>query len=260
MKLKSDWSFDARLYQELNAAREQVLRPILAELKSDLQLKTAVDVGCGVGHFSNFLHSLGLDVLGVDVREENVTESRRRYPHLDFRLLNAEEPAMENLGVFDIGLCLGLLYHLENPFRVIRQLGAITSKISIAEGVCYPSTEPVMVLLNENELGDQGVNYLAFYPSEACLLKMFYHSGFADCFYPRPMPSHPFYQRNGNGYRYRTIMAAAKVPVTSERLVRQPEIETALTPWNMKPLRALGLRADRLAGLFFKALRSSPRK
>jgi SAM-dependent methyltransferase len=258
--LKSDWSFDAQLYQELNAAREQVLRPILAELKDDLHLKTVVDVGSGVGHFSNFLHSLGFEVLGVDAREENVTEARKRFPNLEFRVQNAEDSAMEKLGVFDVGLCLGLLYHLENPFRVIRHLAAITSKIAFVEGVCYPSTDPVMVLLNENKLGDQGVNYLAFYPSEACLLKMLYHAAFTDCFYPLPMPPHPFYERNGNGFRYRTILAASKAPVASRYLVRKAEPETDLTPWNMKPLRALGLRADRLAGLFLKALRPSAKK
>jgi SAM-dependent methyltransferase len=260
MKLKSDWSFDARLYQELNIAREQVLRPILAELKQDLQLKTAVDVGCGVGHFSNVLHTLGFEVLGLDAREENVVEARQRFPDIEFRVLNAEDPGMEKLGMFDVGLCLGLLYHLENPFRAIRQLGTITSKIAFVEGVCYPSADPVMVLLDENKLGDQGVNYLAFYPSEACLLKMLYNAAFTDCFYPQPMPAHPFYQQNGNGFRYRTIMTASKLPLTSERLARVAAPETDLTPWNMKPLRALGLRADRLAGALLRALRPSAKK
>jgi hypothetical protein len=117
-----------------------------------------------------------------------------------------------------------------------------------------------MVLLNENNLGDQGVNYLAFYPSEACLLKMFYHSSFTDCFYPRSMPAHAFYQKNKNGFRYRTMVAAAKVAVSSERLIREAEPETELTPWNLKPLRAWGLRTDRLAGLFLKALRPFKKK
>jgi SAM-dependent methyltransferase len=258
--LKSEWSFDARLSQELNAARKQVLRPILAELKQDLQLKTAVDVGCGVGHFSNFLKELGFDVLGVDAREENVAEARQRHPHIEFRVLNAEDAAMEKLGAFDLGLCLGLLYHLENPFRVIRHLSSITSKIAFVEGVCYPSTEPAMVLLDENTLEDQAVNYLAFYPSEACLLKMLYRSAFTDCFYPRPMPAHPFYQKNRNGFRYRTLIAASKVGVTSEQLVREAESETDLTPWNMRPLRALGLRVDRLAAFILKGLRLSAKK
>jgi SAM-dependent methyltransferase len=260
IKLKSNWSFDADLYQQLNTAREQVLRPVLAELKDKLTLKTSVDVGCGVGHFSNLLHSLGFEVLGVDAREENVVEARQRYPHLEFRVMNAEDPGMEKLGPFDIGLCLGLLYHLENPFRAIRALGTITSRIAFVEGVCYPSDEPVMALLNENKLGDQGVNYLAFYPSEASLLKMLYNSTFTDCFHPQPMPAHPFYQLNKNGFRYRTMMVASKMPLTSGLLEPVREPETELTPWNMKPLRALGLRADRLAGRFLKTVKPSVKK
>jgi len=252
--LKAEWSFDQGLYQELNTTREQVLREVLAEQKANLELKTAIDVGCGVGHFSNFLHSQGLEVLGVDAREENIEEARRRYPDIEFRVVNAEDPDMRKLGTFDFVLCLGLLYHLENPFLVLRQLGALTAKLAMVEGVCYPSNEPAMVLMDESKAGDQGVNYVAFYPSEACLLKMLYRSSFTDCFYPWPMPGHPFYQKNLNGFRYRTMMGASKVAVRSERLVREAEPQTDLTPYNMMPLRAWGLRTDRLAGLFQKAL------
>jgi SAM-dependent methyltransferase len=250
MPLKANWAFDQRLYQELNAAREQVVKNVLSDLRAPLELKTAVDVGCGLGHFSNFLHSLGFQVLGVDARRENVEEAQKRYPELRFQVANAEDLAVNKLGTFDLVLCLGLLYHLENPFHVIRQLAGMTAKLALVEGVCYPSSEPAMVLLNENTIEDQGVNYLAFYPSESCLLKMLYRSGFSACFFPSPMPAHPFYEANKSGYRYRTMMAAAKVNLSSPALSTVAEPKTDLTPWNLKPLRALGFRSNRIYNFF----------
>jgi SAM-dependent methyltransferase len=246
--LKADWPFDQRLYQEINTAREQVLRSVLAELMEKLQLKTAIDVGCGLGHFSYFLHSLGFDVLGVDAREENIDEAKKRYPGPVFRVAKAEDSSAANLGTFDLVLCLGLLYHLENPFHVIRQLSGMTGKLALVEGVCYPSDEPAMVLLDENNLEDQGINYLAFYPSESCLLKMLYRSGFPKCFWPRPMPQHEFYEKSRNGFRYRTMMAASKIEIESNFLSPVLEPRTEITPWNLRPLRALGQRADRFYG------------
>jgi len=244
--LKADRPFDHRLYQELNTAREKVVQSILGDLKEKLQLKTAIDIGCGLGHFCHHLHALGFEVLGVDAREENIEEARRRYPELAFQVVNAEEIAMKGLGKFDLVLCLGLLYHLENPFRVIRQISEMTEKLAMIEGVCYPSLEPVMALLDENNLTDQGVNYLAFYPSESCLLKMLYRSGFNECFYPNPMPAHKFYESNQNGYRYRTMIAAAKTQMESKFLSPGVEPQTDLTPWNLKPLGAMGLRSERI--------------
>jgi SAM-dependent methyltransferase len=253
--MSADWAFDRPLYQELNAPREDALRNVLTDLREKLQLKTAIDVGCGLGHFTKFLHSLGFEAEGVDAREENVAEARKRYPDLQFRTANVETMEPGSFGKFDLVLCLGLLYHLENPFRAIRNLEAMTQKLALIEGICYPSTEPVMVLLDENEIGDQGVNYFAFYPSENCLLKMLYRSGYAACFYPKPMPSHAAYVRNRNGFSYRTMILAARIALDSTLLTRVAEPQTDLTPWNRKPLRALGLRMDRLNGALMKVLK-----
>lgn len=252
--MKSEWAFDRSEYHALNAPRENVVREIVAGLKHTLELKTAIDVGCGVGHFSSFLQSLGLKVLGVDARQENIDEARRRFPGISFEVINAEEPRLRQLGTFDLVLCFGLLYHLENPFQAIRQLSALSAKISLLEGICYPSPEPVMVLIDEDELGDQGVHYIAFYPSEACLLKMLYRSGFSSCFFPREMPLHPYYQPGKNKFRHRTMIAASKVPVSLGLLIPQPETKSDLRSWNLKPMYALGARTDRMFQLVQRLL------
>ena len=252
--MNNNWEFDQRLYQELNAAREETVREIVTALKDEMELKTAVDVGCGLGHFTNFLGSLGFRAVGVDARKENVEEARRRYPNVQFEVRNAEDPELLGLGTFDLVLCFGLLYHLENPFRVIRTLGSMTGKLALLEGICYPSDEPVMVLIDEDRLEDQGVNYVAYYPSEACLFKMLYSSGFLACFHPAKMPRHSFYQPAGNSFRYRTIIAASKTQTTSSVLAIRPQTPSDLRSWRLKPMRALGPRTDRAVRALSKYL------
>src|SRR5207237_469295 len=86
------------------------------------------DAGCGVGFFSQTLVECGLNVHGFDARGENVAEARRRFPHIPFEKGDIVERAILQLGEFDLVLCFGLLYHLENPLVAIRNLRVLTKK------------------------------------------------------------------------------------------------------------------------------------
>jgi SAM-dependent methyltransferase len=234
--LTSSRIFDQSHYDVLNAARDATVDGILPDLIGRLGLKTALDLGCGLGHYAEILHKYGLDVLAVDGRAENVEEARRRYPYLKFQVADAQDPALTNFGKFDLVFCFGLLYHLENPFRVIRGIEKLAVKLTLIEGIVYPSPEPVMVLMDENHGADQGLNFMAFYPSETCLVKMLRRAGFLECYTPNRMPNHPEYQVGGNGFRRRTVLAASKVPVNSASLEAWPDPSPEHDPWAMLPL------------------------
>lgn len=45
-----------------------------------------LDLGCGPGHWTAFLHSLGADVTGVDVVPEFIAHARAAHPGPEFRL------------------------------------------------------------------------------------------------------------------------------------------------------------------------------
>lgn len=251
--MSADWIFDQKHYQALNDSRKRILRSIIAEQRVPLNLQSAIDVGCGLGHFSGLLSSLGLQVIGVDAREENVLEARRRYPGIDFHVLDAEQTTSERFGRFDLVVCLGLLYHLENPFRVVRNLAGMASQLALVEGMVYPSPEPIMSLLDENNLRDQGLNYVAFYPTETCLAKMLIRSGFSNCYLPNPMPDHSAFQHQPNGFRLRSMLAASKIPLSSAVLEPFAGPQWDRTPWTMPPLYTpVGLfgRLQNLIGRF----------
>src|SRR5882762_7857683 len=175
--LPKPFVFDQPLQSEAREAKMEFLRRVVAPWKSELRMNTALDLGCGVGYFSAMLRNAGLQVTAVDGRTENIEEARNRHPGVDFRVADAEDPSLVGLGTFDLVFCFGLLYHLENPLRAIRHLHAMTNNLLLMEGVIFPGDEPGMVLIDEFEIDDQGLKHIAFYPTEAGLVKMFYRAG-----------------------------------------------------------------------------------
>lgn len=251
---KSEWIFDAEHYERLNRARAEAVAKIIPPLQSLLGLKTALDLGCGLGHFSSFLSELGLDVLGVDGREENVLESRRRYPQLKFEVADAQDPNLSSLGQFDLVFCYGLLYHLENPFATIRSISKMSRKLITVEGVVYPSPEPILVLLDENNCEDQGLNYVAYYPSEAALAKMLAKSGFPECYLPATAPDHPVYRPGRGGFRQRAILFASPSPLSLDSLSPWSAARSEFSPWAMAPLYPVPSAFSRLYSFFYRRM------
>jgi SAM-dependent methyltransferase len=233
--------FDASSAVELTRARQDLIRSFLEEIRSQAVLRSAFDVGCGVGYLSKFLHDLGLQVVAMDGRETNIAEARKRHPGITFLTADAEKLTNE-AEPGDLVLCAGLLYHLENPFRVIRNLHSLTRKVLIVEGMCTPGPGATMELLDEGKSQDQGLDFVAFYPTEECLIKMLYRSGFPFVYLFRRLPNHVLYRESIWRKRERTMMVASKVPLTGENLLQAQERVQPVTglfdPWTTSLVRA----------------------
>jgi tRNA (mo5U34)-methyltransferase len=249
--------FDAKHYEALNASRGAVVSTLLSELMGPLSLQTAVDVGCGLGYFSGLLKSLNLDVTGVDGRRQNVEEAERRFPGIDFKHCDAQDTALRALGKFDLVLCFGLLYHLENPLLTVRHLRSMATKLLLVEGVIFPGEEPIMALVDEGATEDQGLNHFAFYPTEACLVKMLYRSGFPNVYALVSQPNHPEYHSEKSSRRIRTVLAASLEPLNSRLLRPVAEPSTQIVPWDPTSGVAQPYTLQRLRGLVRKTF---PRK
>ncbi len=123
--------FDLPLQSEMREAEIEFLRRVIPPWQSGLGLRSALDLGCGVGYYAAMLRDLGFQTCAADGRADNISEAGDRHSGIDFRVADAEDPALSELGIFDLVLCLGLLYHLENPLRAIRNLRAITGKLAL---------------------------------------------------------------------------------------------------------------------------------
>lgn len=225
------WTFDAPHALEFNKARQTFLAQFIPALRQNLDLSSAIDVGCGVGYFSRFLADLGFRVLAVDGREENVVEARRRHPGIDFRSADVEELNSAQVGTFDFVLCVGLLYHLENPFRALRNLFSLTGKVLFLESSVVPGETAVLHLADESQTENQGLNYIAFYPTESCLVKLLFRAGYPFVYGFKTLPGYYLFQDTPVRQRERTLLVASRQPLSLPQLVQLREPVASFDFW-----------------------------
>lgn len=130
----------------------------------DLTGLRIVDLGCRTGQFAVALHSLGATVHGIEGRAENfdriaktvVDEIERlqrvgQVAHFgddraSFRLGDVRTLSTLLDGVFDVGLCLGILYHLDaqGAYNVLSRLRAVIPAgfVILDTHVANPALEP----------------------------------------------------------------------------------------------------------------------
>ena len=258
--MEKQWIFDIPWARDFAVVRQEFIRKFLEALRQQVDLASAMDLGCGVGEFSKFLSGMDLNVVAVDGREENAREAKRRYPEIHFMTADVEELPVPTIGTFDVVLCIGLLYHLENPFRAIRHFHSLTEKVLLIETMCVPGPEPTMSLLDEGVCENQGLNYVAFYPSESCLVKMLYRAGFPFVYRFQRLPKDPLYTATIWRKQIRTFLAASKIALTTPNLLPTPEPmrpSAALDPWMTGLSRSRDLCRAKLFPLRMLAARLS---
>ncbi len=127
---------------------EPIVREALAAAGPDV---TALDLACSEGWFAHRLLDWGARrVLGVDIRPENIDRAelvRDRLgiaaDRLRFEVADVFDLRPERIGTFDVVLCLGLVYHLENPIGALRIARALTRDVCVVESQLVEPHEPL---------------------------------------------------------------------------------------------------------------------
>ena len=222
--------FEMPHYMEINIKRADWLSTLLNSMDNG-KLNTAIDVGCGQGYFSNLLHQRGIDVIGFDGRDANIEVAKQNYPMINFVMEDIESHSCLSLGSFDLILCLGLLYHLENPFNAIRNLFALTKQILIIETRAIASKWPMAIFYEEVSSEDQGLNFTALIPSVRCLVKMLYKSGFENVYRIKILPDHPDFKKSFSRKQVRVCMVASRSPLDLQELQIVPDKDYEQNYW-----------------------------
>jgi SAM-dependent methyltransferase len=258
LTVEKQWLFDRKWTQDFTRVRQEFMGQLVRNVRKEHELRSALDLGCGVGYFSKYLSDLGFDVLAIDGRPENAAEGKRRYPLISFLSYDIEDPRIIEIGSRDFVACIGLLYHLENPFRAIRNICSLTGKVLLIETMYAPGQDAIMDLLDEGVAEDQALNYVAFYPSESCFIKMLYRAGFPFVYRFCRLPDDDLFRASFFRKQQRTFLAASKVALALPNLSLAKErfrwAGTDADPWATSVSRAHKLLL-RLRTLAAKALK-----
>lgn len=101
--------------------------------KSHLRI---ADLGCLEGGYTVEFARLGLQALGLDVRESNIeacrhVQARVNLPNLEFVRDDVWNIAAH--GTFDVTFCCGLFYHLDRPREFLNVLSQVTKRVLILQ-------------------------------------------------------------------------------------------------------------------------------
>ena len=229
--MNPDTIFDSPASRPLNDARWAVAREFIRTVRNERGLATALDVGAGVGYFTELLAKEGFAVIGVEGRETNVAVARGRFSHLQFELGDVEAESFPKLGTFDLVLCFGLLYHLENPFRAIRNLERVTGDILLISAATAPGSKASALLLGEKNEDDQSLTGFATYVTESSLVCMLRAAGFEYVYRMTKLPDHEEFRTSVFYRRRRTMLVSSRTPVSISGLTPMKSVRLPTYPW-----------------------------
>ena len=79
------------MYKDFDDPWEQTTREKWASEKAvalnlirKLNAKKVIELGCGLGHYTNKIHNFGVDVIGVDISKTAIEKARANYPNCKF--------------------------------------------------------------------------------------------------------------------------------------------------------------------------------
>ncbi len=123
----------------------------LVRSKVELRGLRTLDLACRTGAFSTAFANAGAQVLGIEGRQENLDlapESSAGYLLGDVRKLN-----LHVHGIFDVTLCLGILYHLDaaDVVQLLRSMRSCTTNFAIIDTHVAPPEANNLVTVEGSE-------------------------------------------------------------------------------------------------------------
>jgi SAM-dependent methyltransferase len=120
-------------------------RDLLQRFARSVPAPAACDLGCGSGHVSAHLQSLGLQVIGIDLSPGMVEEARRRYPQVRFEVGDMLDLKLEENSLGGIAALYSIIHLLREDLgkafrsmrRVLRPGGLLLVSFHRGRGEIY---------------------------------------------------------------------------------------------------------------------------
>lgn len=151
------------------------------KLPKDMKGESFLDVGCWEGDNCveairrNAVYSVGIDLCTSESLKKNVEKYGFEFLQLDI----FSEKFLE-LGRFDVVLCSGVLYHVENVLSLLFRLRKTVDRLLVLETAINKVNDAVPILLFHpgGDLKNNPSNWWT--PNKKCLISMLETCGFKD--------------------------------------------------------------------------------
>jgi len=104
-------------------------------IKEDINSKNILDIGCGTGRYCNKLAQLDKNILGIDVAQTMIMNSKELNKsfknNCKFETIDYLNFSKNNNKVFDYAILMGFFDYIEEPLKIYKSLKK-DSKISLA--------------------------------------------------------------------------------------------------------------------------------
>jgi 2-polyprenyl-3-methyl-5-hydroxy-6-metoxy-1,4-benzoquinol methylase len=198
-RVKNQLSPDFEWYPYSTLEAFPILNSMLREERRNLLALAGssplLDIGCGDGAVSFFIESMGSAVKAID---HPATNYNRTLGFKALRTALGSSVVLElrdlDLGfdlrqhTYGLGICLGVLYHLKNPFGLLETLArhvrycVLSTRIAqVTSGGTPITKDPVAYLVGSSETNQDSSNYWIF--SETGLRRLLDRTGWDLCDY-----------------------------------------------------------------------------
>jgi SAM-dependent methyltransferase len=238
LKFRNNW------YHRHNLRRQEHL----ASLRLDLEGKSVLEVGAGVGDHTTFFLDRNCRVTSLEARPENCALFARTMdalkesgyePAARWNLIEGDIESLDRMAAekYDIVYCYGLLYHLQDPARAIEVMAARCGDLLLLE-TCVSVGDGEAVNPVEENAGDPTQSFRggACRPTRLWVFNRL--KGFFDHIYvPLTQPAHVEFPLDWSlalppGRLTRAVFVASRKPIKNEILVdflpARQEIDGAL--------------------------------
>ena len=150
---------------------------------SDLSNKRVLDIGASDGFISLVARRAGAEVVAIDYRPKNghgfeVMEKLSGYK-FDYRQMNIYELSEKDVGLFDIVVFMGVLYHLPDMMRAMAIVRSVCRGQMYIETHCAVDLTPKIAAARyyrDDELNKDITNFWS--PNVACIRGMAHDCAF----------------------------------------------------------------------------------
>lgn len=203
----------------------------LASLGLDINNRTVLEVGAGIGLHTPFFIDRGCRVNITDGNPLNVSKIKIKFTNSTVRLLDLEiNRSFAHLGKFDLIYCYGMLHHVSNPESSLKRLAEVCNNQILLELAVLDHKTECVIDVNDPSGNTQSTSGTGSRASRLWILnklKQYFGYGYITATQPND-PVFPVDWNKKTVYNNaRAVFVGSKVPLNNPLLLDQiPQQQT----------------------------------